>query len=94
MALLQKTFPGRVISRPGDIKWPPRSCDLSPFDSFLWGYAIDRVYADKLSTLEYLKTNIRQVMTKIPTSQYVLKNGRKLPKKNQCLQHFARRSFK
>ena len=28
MALLQETFPGRVISRRGDISWPPRSYDL------------------------------------------------------------------
>ena len=25
MALLQEKFPGRVISRRGDINWPPRS---------------------------------------------------------------------
>ena len=34
MALLQETFPGRVISRRGDINWPPRSCDLTPIDFF------------------------------------------------------------
>ena len=44
-------------SRRGDINWPPRSCDLTPLDS--WGYAKNRVYADKLSALEHLKTNIR-----------------------------------
>ena len=35
MAFLQETFPGRIISRHGDIKWPPRSCDLMPFDLFV-----------------------------------------------------------
>ena len=34
MALLQKIFPGRVISHRGDINWPPRSCDLKPLDFF------------------------------------------------------------
>ena len=34
MALLQETFPGRVISRVGDINWLPRSCDLTPLDLF------------------------------------------------------------
>ena len=48
MALLQETFPGRAISRRGDINWSPISCD------FLWGYVIDRVYADKLSTPEHM----------------------------------------
>ena len=37
MALLQETFPGRVISRRGDINWPPRSCDLTPLDFFFCG---------------------------------------------------------
>ncbi len=26
----------RIISRNSDINWPPRSCDLSPLDYFLW----------------------------------------------------------
>ena len=26
MTLLQEIFPDRVISHPGDINWPPRSC--------------------------------------------------------------------
>ena len=61
-ALLQETFPCLIISRRGDINWPPRSCDLKPLNFLLWEYAKDRIYADKPSTLEYLKTiNIRQV---------------------------------
>ena len=32
---------------------------------FLWFYMKDRVYADKPSTLEHFKTNIRQVMDEI-----------------------------
>ena len=57
---------GRVISCRGDINRPPRSCDLTPLDIFLCGYAKDRVYADKPSSLEHLKTNIRQVVAEIP----------------------------
>ena len=37
---------------------------------FLWGYAKDSAYADKASTLEYLKINIRQVMAQIPHNMY------------------------
>ena len=33
---------------------------------FWWGYAKDRIYADKLSTLEHLKTNTREVMAEVP----------------------------
>ncbi|GFV53203.1 hypothetical protein TNCV_1065621 [Trichonephila clavipes] len=32
------TFGDRLISRFGPVNWPPRSCDLTPLDYFLWGY--------------------------------------------------------
>ena len=67
---MQKTFPARVISFPCNINWPPRSYDLTLLNLFLWGYAKDRVYADKSSTLEILKTNIRQVIVEIPHNMY------------------------
>lgn len=66
-ALLQEKFPGRIISRLADVNWPPRSCDLTPLDFFLWGYAKDRVYANSPQTLDDLKGNIREVMAeKLP----------------------------
>ena len=64
--LLQEKLPGRLISRLADVNWPPRSCDLTPLDFFLWGYAKDRVYANNPQTLDELKTNIRNVMAEIP----------------------------
>lgn len=64
-ALLQEKFPGRVISRLSDVNWPARSCDLTPLDFFLWGYAKDRVYANNPQNLEQLKTNIREAMAEI-----------------------------
>ena len=36
--LLGTRFGERVISGNGTVGWPPRSCDLTPFDYFLWGY--------------------------------------------------------
>ena len=43
---------------------------------FFWGYAKDRVYADKPSTLEHLQINIRQVMAELPPNmcQKVIEN--------------------
>ncbi|GFU92256.1 putative DD41D transposase [Trichonephila clavipes] len=35
--LLKDTFGDRLISRFGPVNWPPRSCDLTPLDYFLWG---------------------------------------------------------
>ncbi|GFU48468.1 uncharacterized protein TNCV_3963281 [Trichonephila clavipes] len=35
--LLKDTFGDRLISRFGPVNWPPRPCDLTPLDYFLWG---------------------------------------------------------
>ena len=74
MALLQETFYGRVISRHGDINWPPRSCTIWHHYPFFVELREDRVYADKPSILEHLKTDIRQVMAEGGTVQYVSKS--------------------
>ncbi|GFT83712.1 general transcription factor II-I repeat domain-containing protein 2A [Trichonephila clavipes] len=34
--LLKDTIGDRLISRFGPVNWPPRSCDLTPLDYFLW----------------------------------------------------------
>ncbi|GFV19905.1 uncharacterized protein TNCV_4224061 [Trichonephila clavipes] len=36
--LLKDTLGDRLISRFVPVNWPPRSCDLTPLDYFLWGY--------------------------------------------------------
>jgi len=59
MACLREAFPGRLISRYGDLNWPARSPDLTPCDYFLWGYLKSRVYNDRPRTLEDLKNRIR-----------------------------------
>ncbi|GFV96450.1 putative DD41D transposase [Trichonephila clavipes] len=63
--LLKYTFGDRLISRFGPVNWPPRSCDLTPLDYFLWGYVKSLVYADKPQTLDHLEDNIRRVIVDI-----------------------------
>ncbi|GFT01096.1 DUF4817 domain-containing protein [Trichonephila clavipes] len=63
--LLKDTFGDRLISRFGPVIWPPRSCDLTPLDYFLWGYVKSLVYADKSQTLDHLEDNIRRVIADI-----------------------------
>ncbi|GFW96691.1 uncharacterized protein TNCV_2847471 [Trichonephila clavipes] len=63
--LLKDTFGDRLISRFGPVNWPPRSCDLTPLDYFLWGYVKSLVYADKPQTLEHSEDNIRHVIADI-----------------------------
>ncbi|GFY03212.1 hypothetical protein TNCV_1171721 [Trichonephila clavipes] len=55
----------RLISRFGPVNWPPRSCDLTPLDYFLWGYVKSLVYADKPQTPDHLEDNIRRVIADI-----------------------------
>lgn len=58
MALLRDFFPSKLISRFGDIPWPPRSPDLTPMDFFLWGYLKSKVYETSPATISELKENI------------------------------------
>ncbi|GFV18830.1 DUF4817 domain-containing protein [Trichonephila clavipes] len=63
--LLKDTFGDRLISSFGPVNWPPRSCDLTPLDYFLWGYVKSLVYADKPQTRDHLEDNIRDVIADI-----------------------------
>ncbi|GFY32099.1 pyruvate kinase [Trichonephila clavipes] len=63
--LLKDTFGDRLISRFGPVNWPPRSCDLTPLDYFLWGYVKSLVYADKPQMLDHSEDNICHVIADI-----------------------------
>ncbi|GFW14872.1 DUF4817 domain-containing protein [Trichonephila clavipes] len=63
--LLKDTFGDHLISRFGPVNCPPRSCDLTPLDYFLWSYVKSLVYADKPQTLDHLENNICRVMADI-----------------------------
>ncbi|GFU63315.1 transposable element Tc3 transposase [Trichonephila clavipes] len=74
--LLKDTFGDRLISGFGPVNWPPRSCNLTPLDYFLWGYVKSLVCADKPQTLDNLEDNIRRVIRYTATN--VGKSHRKL----------------
>ncbi|KZC11452.1 hypothetical protein WN55_02626, partial [Dufourea novaeangliae] len=65
MAILHETFPGLVSSRLGDQNWPPKWCDLTPLDFFLWGFLKLKVYVNKPTTTQALKEEIRCCITEI-----------------------------
>ena len=46
--VLRPVFENRIISSGTDVVWPPRSCDLTPLDYYLWG-------AGKPEAIEALK---------------------------------------
>lgn len=76
LALLREHFPGRVISRFGDENFPPRSCDLTPLDYFLWGYLKSLVYVNKPTTIEALKAEIVRCINEIQPEvlKFVIEN--------------------
>ena len=79
MNLLREMFPGRLVSKYGDVDWPPRSPDLTAPDFFLWGYLKGKVYANQPKTLRALKTNIRREIAAITTEmlEEVMENAQK-----------------
>ena len=63
--VLSPVFEDLIISRRADVVWPPRSCDLTPLDYYLWGADKDKCYADKPETIDALKDNIREEIGEI-----------------------------
>ena len=63
--VLHSVFEDRIISRRVDVVWPPRSCDLTPLDYYVWDAVKDKCYADKPETIDALKDNIREAIGKI-----------------------------
>lgn len=65
MEVVNELFPNKVISRRGNLNWPPRNPDLSPLDYFAWGYLKSKVYQNNPTNLTQLKQNIRSEMAAI-----------------------------
>ena len=90
MAVLKEHFPERLISIRGDLEWPARSPDLTPCDFFLWGFLKSRVYVNRPSTLEDLKTNIQEEIANITPAMLarVMTNARN--RFTQCMENGGR----
>lgn len=65
MTVIQALFPQKLISRFGDLAWPPRSPDITPCDFFLWGYLKSKVYSNQPRTISDLKRNIQSEIENI-----------------------------
>ena len=63
--VLCPVFEDRIIRRRAGVVWPPRSCDLTPLDYYLWGAIKDKCYADKPEIIDALKDNIREAIGEI-----------------------------
>ena len=63
----------RIITRRADVVWPPRSCNLTALDYYLWRAVKDKCYVDKPESIDTLKDNICEAIG-VHTSDNVLKN--------------------
>ena len=63
LAHLRRTFEQRLITKG---LWPPRSPNLTPLDSFAFGYIKDTVFSKNPHTLDELRTMVTDVIQNIP----------------------------
>ena len=67
IVLLRGEFVEHFISHSRPVNWPPRSCDLTPLDYFLYGYVIAHVCTDKPASIDVLEEKIEAFIRKIMT---------------------------
>ena len=65
---LGATFPAKVISKKGEVLWPPRSRNLTVPDYWLWGHLKNEVYRRPVHSLGQLKRRIREAAGRVPHS--------------------------
>ena len=63
--VLRPVFEERVISRRADVVWPPRNCDLTLLDYYLWGAVKDKCYANKPEIIDILEDKICEAISEI-----------------------------
>ena len=86
MDLLRRSFPTRLVSKYGDISWPPRSPDLTLCDNFLWGYLKSKVFqSNPPRTIEALKERIRQEVEAIPQQTLLNVVNSFVPRLQECV---------
>ena len=90
MADVRELFGNRVISRFGDIPWPPRSPDLSVCDFFLWGYLKNLVYTTRPRTLDELKQRIQEEFRGIPAEMLQRAMGNLNGRLKECIRREGR----
>lgn len=77
------------IGRSGTILWPANSPDLSPLDTFVWGFLKNKIYADPINNLEILRNKIREEIVNLNNNPEIIENSlRNLQRRYQlCFEH-------
>lgn len=74
LALIREFFGDRIISRGTATKFPPRSCDLTACDFFVWPDVKNSIFSTPINNLEELKQRIRQKFDEINNNPNLLEN--------------------
>uniref|UniRef100_A0AAR2KFA0 Tc1-like transposase DDE domain-containing protein n=1 Tax=Pygocentrus nattereri TaxID=42514 RepID=A0AAR2KFA0_PYGNA len=70
-AFLDEQFPGKWIGRRGPVEWPPRSPDLTPLDSYLWGHLKTLTHPWR-TKCRFMLMRVRQLLSPAHMSMMVL----------------------
>lgn len=59
----------------GTTRWPPNSPDLTPLDTFLWGYLKTNVYRNRPRTLEEIRNRVVAWINRLNNHNYMIRNS-------------------
>ena len=72
--LLHEYYDDRVISRNTGIPYPPRSCDLTPCDFFLWPHLKNSIFSTPVNDLDELRQRVTNKIQEINNNPQMLQN--------------------
>jgi hypothetical protein len=71
---LMEFYDNRLISLNMPHEWPPRSCDLTPCDFFLWPYIKNSIFSAAVVDMDDLRQRITNKFKEINNSPWILQN--------------------
>lgn len=74
ISFLREFFGDRIISLNTRTIWPPRSCDLTPCDFFLWPYLKNSIFGNPVFDLNDLRQRISHKIEEINNTPRILQN--------------------
>jgi hypothetical protein len=74
ITMLGKFFDNRLICRNTENIWPPRSCDLTPADFFLWPHLKNSIFQTPVHNLQDFRLTITEKINEINNNPGMLQN--------------------
>uniref|UniRef100_V5GT01 Transposable element Tc3 transposase n=1 Tax=Anoplophora glabripennis TaxID=217634 RepID=V5GT01_ANOGL len=74
MNMLREVFQNRLISLNAEHEFPPRSCDITPCDFFLWPYLKNTIFELPIPDLNHLQARLIDKIREINNTPSILEN--------------------